>query len=131
RPSPTGRGEAVGRCRALSLSDLLFHQRGQELDIPLVGKSAAGVDVQSCVSVEFGQADLQDGQVTLQPRLLVNDEVDPSTPNASQGRRVEARLVSRLLCPGQTRSHTDPGRRSRTPYWQIPSRREATWCFDW
>ena len=34
------------------------------------------------VEVVVGQADLQDGQVTLQPRLLVADQVGPSAPNS-------------------------------------------------
>src|SRR5450759_3567191 len=71
------------------LADFLGRQRGQEVNIALVGEAAAGVDVQAGEGVLLGQAQLQDRQVALQVRLLVDDQLGPAALDGSDGGRRE------------------------------------------
>ncbi len=52
-----------------------------------MGKAGAGIDMQAGEEVVVGQADLQDGQITLKPLLLVVDQVGPpATDGLNRGR---------------------------------------------
>jgi len=43
--------------------------------LALLTKPATGIDVQARKAINLGQADLQDGEITLQPFLLVDHQV--------------------------------------------------------
>src|SRR5690606_4964155 len=57
-------------------ADLPVGQWRDELDVGPVDERAGGVDVETGEAVDLGQADLQDRQVALQERLLVDDQVE-------------------------------------------------------
>ncbi len=50
-----------------------------------MSEARTGVDVQAGESKVVGQADLQHGQVTLQPLLLVDHQVSPATTDRFHG----------------------------------------------
>ena len=67
------------------LADLLTNQVDQKIDVFCMGKASAGVDVQTGEGKVVGQADLKEGQIALQPLLLVNNQVGPSTADRLNG----------------------------------------------
>src|SRR5207302_9824702 len=77
-------GGAPGR---VTLSYFLFGKRREEVDVILVGEPPAGVDMQARESVDLRQANVQDWEISLQPGLLVDDQVGPPAADAGHGRR--------------------------------------------
>ena len=63
------------------LTNLRVYQVDQQIDVIGVGKTGAGIDVQTGEGKVVGQADLQNRQVPLQPLLLVNHQVRPAAAN--------------------------------------------------
>ena len=76
------RGDLSGR---EYLTDILFCERRNEGDIALVDKARSGIHVQTGEPVNLSQADLQDGQVALQPFLLVDYQGGPSALDGGHG----------------------------------------------
>jgi len=58
--------------RSRILPNVLLSQRRDKVNVALVHKARAGIDVQAREAIHLGQADVQDGEITLQPFLLIN-----------------------------------------------------------
>ena len=62
---------------------MLFDQVSQQIDIIRVREARAGIDLQSREGIIVGQADLENREVTLQPLLLIDDQIGPTAANGS------------------------------------------------
>ena len=80
--------KVIARALARS-SNVLFGKWSDEGNIGLVDKARARVDVQAGKAVHLGHADLQDGHIALQPFLLIDDEVRPTTLDRRNRRRAQ------------------------------------------
>ena len=68
-----------------TLADLLLHQGSQLIDIVLIREASARIDLQASKAVVLAQTDLQHAEVTLQPLLLIDDQLQPAALDGGDG----------------------------------------------
>ena len=87
-----------------ALANLSLHKRGQCVDIILVSKSSARIDLQASEMILFGQADLKNAEIALQVLLLIDDQLQPATLDRGDGVaghiKASGEYITRFLANG-------------------------------